>query len=360
MKVNSNKIIVLMRSLIFTELCLVIMISLLSAEDSLIRVNAHVDKSIISIGDRLTYTLTIEHAKDIHIEQPGPGANLGQFEIKDYEIHKPLDRNGLVTQQFDYKISVFDTGRYVIPPFPVAFAESDTSRNYQIIQSDPIEIYVKSVLTAEDNEIHDIKPPQTIPYNYRRIIIAAGIGVLALALIFLGLYYWKLRRRGVTLFRRETIRPAHEIALEELQGLRNIWKEMLQKGEHKILFTRLADILRKYLENRFFVKALEETTAEISESLKELELGAEEQERAVAVLDFSDGVKFAKYIPTGEETENQITLLENFIATTKLVFAPVEHEVAIEKEESVAEGELPATITDNITELNKGENPAIN
>lgn len=360
MKINSNKNDVRMRSVIFTGMALIIMISLLSAEDSLIRVNAQVDKSVISIGDRLTYTLTIEHAKDIHIEQPGPGANLGQFEIKDYKIHKPLEQNGLITQQFDYKISVFDTGRYVIPPFPVAFAESDTSRNYQIIQSDPIEIYVKSVLTAEDNEIRDIKPPQTIPYNYRRLIIAAGIGLLALICIFLGFYYWKLRKGGVTLFRRETITPAHEIALEELQALRNTWPEMLQKGEHKILFTRLADILRKYLENRFFVKALEETTTEISESLKELELGVEEQEMAIAVLDFSDTVKFAKYIPTEEETETQFTLLENFITTTKLVFEPVEHEVAIEKEELATVGEPPATITENINEINKGENPAIN
>jgi hypothetical protein len=53
-------------------------------------------------------------------------------------------------------------------------------------------------------------------------------------------------------------------------------------------------------------------------------------------------------------------LLENFIETTKLVFEPVEREVAIEKEELAADGEPKATITEDINELSKGENPAIN
>ncbi len=348
-----------MRNGILTGLFILAMVSLLTAGDSLIRVNAQVDKSVISIGDRLTYTLTIEHSKAVHIEQPGSGANLGQFEIKDYKIHDPLEHDGVITQQFDYKISVFDTGRYVIPPFPVAFSESDTSRNYQIIQSDPIEIHVKSVLTAEDNEIRDIKPPQAVPYNYGRLILVAGLGLLAIALALLAIYYWKLRRRGITLFHKETIRPAHEIALEELQEVKNNWQPMLENGEHKVLFTRISEILRKYLENRFFVKALEETTIEISQSLLNLELSVDEHEEALAVLDFSDRVKFAKYVPSGEETRTHIQALENFIEVTKLVFEPVEHEVVAENGKVAYAGEKNLSLSREVNEKDKGENPAV-
>ena len=106
------------------------------ATNELIRVKAEVDKSVITIGDRITYSLTIEHAPSLKIEQPGPGANLGQFEIKDYTIHEVIEKDELISQAFDYQISVFDTGRFVIPPFPVAFAESDSSREYEIIQSE--------------------------------------------------------------------------------------------------------------------------------------------------------------------------------------------------------------------------------
>lgn len=299
------------------------------ADEALIQVKAEVDKSVITIGDRLHYVLTIAHDKKLFIQQPGPGANLGMFEIKDYTIHDPVEQQGMIVQQFDYEISVFDTGRFVIPSFPVAFAESDTSRDYQIIQSEPLEIFVKSVLTAEDREIKDIKPPQSIPINYRKWLQFSLMVVLVLAIIVFLIYWFRLRKRGISFFRKETIRPAHEVALEELFALRDRWREMLNRGEHKLLFTELSEILRKYFENRYFIKALEETTSEISDSLDEVNIENEQKNSALAILEFSDLVKFAKYLPNEIEVENQLKELENFIFQTKLVFEAVE-----EKEEA--------------------------
>ena len=299
------------------------------ADEALIQVKAEVDKSVITIGDRLHYILTIEHDKKLYIQQPGPGANLGMFEIKDYTIHDPIQQQEMITQQFDYEISVFDTGRFVIPPFPVAFAESDTSRDYQIIQSEPLEIFVKSVLTAEDKEIKDIKPPQSIPINYKKWLKFLALVVLILMAIVFLLYWWRFRKKGLGLFRKETIRPAHEVALEELYALRDRWREMLSRGEHKLLFTQISEILRKYFENRYFIKALEETTSEISDSLDEVNIEKEHKNAALSILEFSDLVKFAKYLPHEIEVENQLKELEDFILKTRLVFEAVE-----EKEET--------------------------
>lgn len=309
------------------------------ADESLIRIQAEVDKSIITIGDRIHYILTIEHAQNLFIQKPGPGANLGMFEIKDFTIHDPVEREGKIIQKFEYEISVFDTGRFVIPPFPVAFSESDTSRHYQIIQSEPLEIFVKSVLTAEDRDIKDIKPPQNIPINYKKWIqfIAFAVFIFA-AIVFL--YYWfRLRKKGLTIFGKEPIRPAHEIALEQLSLLKEKWREMLIKGEHKMLFTQLSEILRKYVENRFFIKALEETTSEIAHSLQEVNIDPDSRNKAVSILEFADLVKFAKYIPTEVEVEQQLSELENFIEQTKLVFEEVE-----EKTETPISSEDQSTV----------------
>ncbi len=318
---------------------LILLFTSLPGSESVIQVSAGVDKSVITIGDRITYTLTIAHHKDLHIEQPGPGANLGQFEIKDYKIYDPAAEKEIIRQRFDYQISVFDTGRFVIPPFPVAFAESDTSRNYQIIQSEPIEILVKSVLTAEDNDIRDIKPPQEIPVNYRRWILMGGALLLLIAAVLLTYYLIRLRKKGISLFRRETIRPAHEIALEELEKIKAVWQERLSGGEHKWLFTRISEILRLYLENRFFIQALEETTSEIRISLRELDLQNDEREKVLTVLEFSDLVKFAKYIPEEGEVFTKIEETESFILQTKLVFETVEHPVPVSGDSS----EIPVT-----------------
>jgi hypothetical protein len=313
---------------------------------SLIRVQAEVDKSVITIGDRITYTLTIQHEKGLHIQQPGPGANLGQFEIKDYHIENPVEKDNLVTQKFNYQISVFDTGKFVIPPFPVAFSESDTSRKYQLIQSEPIEIFVKSVLTSENAEIKDIKPPLSIPFNYRKWILFGSAGLLLIAGGILLFYIIRQHKRGIPLFRKEVIRPAHEIALEALAELKSRWQQMLENGEHKQLFTILSEIMRQYLENRFFIKALEETTYEIEESLQELELSQDTAQHAQEILELSDLVKFAKYGPQAEETQSILEKIEMFVEETKIVFEAVENKIPVE---NAAEIE-PAGETELITE----------
>lgn len=194
---KSNKRKFLLINIFFVQILLIIAV----AQTSLIEVTSDVDKSIITIGDRITYTLKIKRDKNLRIEQPGPAANLGMFEIKDYEIHDPVEDKEIIVEQFDYVISVFDTGKFVIPPFPVAFFSSDTSQEYQIIKSEPIEITVESLLSAENNEIKDIKPPLLIPINYIQIIlIAGGILVLIGVIIFL-FYYYKKKKQGKPLFK---------------------------------------------------------------------------------------------------------------------------------------------------------------
>ena len=91
MKINSIKIPENPGRYLTVYLVLLILGATISifAED-VIKVTAQVDKSVITIGDRITYSLVIAHDETIKIEQPGPGANRGQFEIKDYTIHDPV------------------------------------------------------------------------------------------------------------------------------------------------------------------------------------------------------------------------------------------------------------------------------
>jgi hypothetical protein len=331
-------------------ICFLPVISAFAENGALIRVKAEVDKSIITIGDRIIYSLRIDHDRGIKIEQPGHGANLGQFEIKDYKIHDILQRDDIITQKFEYQISVFDTGKFVIPPFPVAFFDSDTSRKFQIIQSEPIEIFVESVLTAEDKELRDIKPPWEIPLDISKWIWLAIIFLVTILGTLFGIYYYRKRKKGESLFKREKIRPAHEIAFEDLVKIKAIWREMLEAGEAKVLFTKISEIARNYLENRYFFKALEETTFEISESLQEIEIELSRKEQILNVLELSDMAKFAKYNPRVKETESVIVMMENFIENTKLIFESLEHQLEISETQPVEDKV-------EIVDEEKSENP---
>ncbi|GAB4341056.1 MAG: hypothetical protein Kow0037_27360 [Calditrichia bacterium] len=309
-------------------LLILVFTAILSAR-SLIRVQAEVDKNLITIGDRIQYKLTIEHQKGIRIEQPGPGANLGQFEIKDFEILDPVEENGLVRREYLYVISVFDTGTFVIPPFPVAFAASDTATRYQLIQSEPLEIRVESVLDDPNADIRDIKEPILLPLQWKRYAMWAAVVLLILVAIGLTIYFFYLRKKGQPIFRKEVVRPAHEIAREKLAALRQRLKEDLEAGRQKVWFSDLSETLRIYLEGRFFVRAMEETTAEILEAIAEAGIEPEEQERVRQILGISDLVKFASYQPTMEEAENALQLCEQFVENTRLEFEAVEHEVPV-------------------------------
>ena len=313
-------------------------VGIATAASSLIRLQVSVDKSEITIGDRITYTLIIQHAPGVRIEQPGPGANLGQFEIKDFKIYPPVKTDTLITQKYEYQISVFDTGTYVIPPFPVAFAASDTARKYQIIRSEPLKIYVRSVLADGERKLVDIKPPQPIPFPYLRFAIYGAV-ILGIIALVLGIYFYRKHRQQLLPFLKpEKVRPAHEIALEELEQFKAQLPSLLAGEQFKPIFTEISTILRRYLENRYFISALEETTAEIKQSLQELHLLPEEQQLALEVLQLADMVKFARYVPEREEIDGAIHSLENFIHKTKVVAGAPETEA-----EQGADGETVVT-----------------
>lgn len=312
----------------------------LPASQPLIEVQASVDRSVITIGDRITYSLRISHADSLHIQQPGPGANLGGFEIKDYHIADPVHRNGRTIQKFEYTIAVFDTGHYRIPPFPVAYSIGDSTKNFKIIKSEPISITVKSVLTGEDDKLADVKPPLLIPFNYRFWILVGAAAALLLLAGFFGYRMYRKRRKGEPLFRKEIIRPAHEIAYEELERLtRSDW---IKQKKYKAFYSELTDILRRYLENRFFISAMEATTAELMGALQELSLSEENLHLVKTVCDTSDLVKFARYVPSAEETDEMVRRLRQFIDNTAMEFESVEHVEKIQEAEEETEPVPPS------------------
>ena len=90
---------------IFTTLFLVyLQAAAFASQKPMIEVNSNVDSSMITIGDQITYTITIDYSDTLSIEKPGEGVNLGQFEIKDYTIFEPVREDNRVFQKYEYVI----------------------------------------------------------------------------------------------------------------------------------------------------------------------------------------------------------------------------------------------------------------
>ncbi len=96
--------------------------------------------------------------------------------------------------------------------------------------------------------------------------------------------------------------------------------DLLEKGQLKLFFTQMSDILRRYLEGRYYLSALEETTAEIMRDLKAQLTNESIRQDLLDVLVMSDLVKFAKHIPDMDETESLKIKARSFVDRTKIIY----------------------------------------
>ncbi len=320
-----------MRRLLGIHIFFTIVIGICGAQDSrpLIEVNSVVDTSHITIGDRITYTLSIDHVDTMRVEKPGEGVHLGQFEIKDYKIYDPVRQEGRILEKFEYVISVFDTGTFVIPPFPVAYFPTDSLGDYKLIEASAITIYVESVIQDEERQLRDVKPPIDIPYDYFLLFSVISSIILIGALVYLGYrLYLKRKETGYFIKTPEPPRPAHEVALESLEEL--LKKDFLSDGLIKEFYSDISEIIRRYIEGRYFIPALEETSREILVELNGQDISEEMLLKAKESLELSDLVKFAKYKPSDEENQNVVSWTREFVEGTMVLFT-------VEEEPGIAE-----------------------
>lgn len=290
---------------------------LLHAQQSPVTVESRIDKSAITIGDTVRYTVRLTYAENIKVNWPALGANLGAFEIRDYHKPEPRRVKDRMVEEISYTISTFDTGRFDIPSLALDYQiPPDTLRRQ--LQTEKLEIYVASMRPSQDGDIRDIKTPWELPRDWKFIALVGGGVAVILLLAGLGYYFWR-KRQGKTLLptKAEPARPAHEIALEALRQLRE--SDLLAIGKIKAYYVELSEIIRRYIEGRYFVPALEQTTGELLDNLKTVTLEANPRAILHDLLERSDLVKFAKYEPTPNDHDHAWQLAESFVEATKLV-----------------------------------------
>ena len=112
-------------------------------------------------------------------------------------------------------------------------------------------------------------------------------------------------------------RPAHIIALEKLAKLKE--KKLWQSDKVKQYHIELSEVLREYLENRYYVTALEQTTYEILINMRSVQIENEPMEKLKQLLTLSDLVKFAKEQPLATENEMCMQHAYEVVEQTKML-----------------------------------------
>jgi hypothetical protein len=265
----------------------------------------------ITIAENVTMLLEVRAREGYTAELPRFGEKLERFGIVDYETGRPELRGDTVVTRRTYELEPFLSGDYAIPPMAVRFrAEGDTL--VYTVESDTLRVRVNSILPDDlsDLDIRDIADPAEIPADYTRAVIIAAVAVAAaLGLVLL----WRRRRVRPLAARRIT---AHEAAYEALEML--LARGLVEEKRYKEFTAEVADILRRYIEDRFGLRAPERTTEEF---LMEAGTGLDvDEDRKKILADFlvhCDLVKFAALEPSADDVKRTFNTAKDFIDATR-------------------------------------------
>jgi len=306
-----------MKKLILSIFLFISIISSSIAQE--VKITSSFDSTRIFIGDQIKFTVTVDQPSNLRLTLPVFKDTLCKnIEIiSGPRIDSISSQNGRVKIIQKYLITSFDSGRYQVQP---VFAETKNEGGLKRFYSDYSILKVLRVKIAPADttaKIFDIIKPYkarvTIGEVLPWLLIAAITGVLIwTALRFLR----KLKKSKTGIETFIPTDPAHVIAFRELESLKN--EELWQKGEIKKYYTKLTEILRQYLENRFRVYSLELTTAETLESLVKTGFKKDgSYNNLKTVLTGADLVKFAKFNPVASDNESHFQNSWNFVLATK-------------------------------------------
>ena len=297
-----------------------------------VRVRALLDTASMRIGEQTRLRLSVEHAPGVQVQFPFLADSLvSKVEVIDRTaIDSTMQENKSVLERQTFTLTSFDEGAYNLPALTFTYRKPNDPTEYSI-QTEPLTLAVSGVplpqapptqdtsATAEAENIRDIKPPLAVPRTFLEVAPYLVGAILLFGGIVWAIWYFRTHRKVANAdagVQQAPKRPAFEVAMEELEKLRE--ERLWQSGAVKEYHTRLADIVRVYVEDTLNVTTLEATTEEIIAELRTKSCPAGTVEILRAVLEKADMVKFAKYEALPDENERSLRLATELVQITAL------------------------------------------
>lgn len=240
-----------------------------------------------------------------------------------------LGNNRIEVKQ-DIVLQSFDSGVYRLNPIMYVIG-NDTFRSNRLV----LKVYPAVVDSLET--IHDYADVADVDRSFidylPDFIVDYGLWLLALIIVLgIGAYAVYMLKKKKNPFAAAPPKPVppYEKAIGELNKLHS--EKLCENGREKEFYTRLTDILRIYLQDRFNINAMEMTSTQIRHTLDSNEETRLSKENMDKVLETADFVKFAKVRPLPDDNIRAFNSAIQFVEDTKPKPAPVEDEEGKEKD----------------------------
>ena len=273
-----------------------------------ISVKVKTDLKDYRVGDLISYTAEITHPKGALFFPVVPDSLPEMLDLVSVDSLRRDDAGTMAKTVYAFTFAGFDSGDVFIPAFHLPFsvpADSFQWGKSPVVQrkdtvllaaiTDSVLITVHTVDVDTSKAFIDIKDVVELPYDWGSIVPYILIALAVLVAGIIAFYLWKKKRKKSPKPEPEIVLTPKQRALAAIAKLEA--EQLWQKGEIKEFHSRITEIIRTLFEETYAIPALESTTGETLELLRNA--GADQQVVTTTsqFLSNADMVKFAKFIP---------------------------------------------------------------
>lgn len=293
-----------------------------------VSVGARLSSTAVSIGDTVGLMLESRQAANDMVLFPELKAGTELSENLEVVAIQPYDTlhtdNQIIIRQ-KLTIQPFDLDTFYIPAFD--FLHQLPADSIDTLQT-PQLMLISGLMPADTNidttrleavGIATVKANKETPLTWEEFWQRFYPYILgSLLLIIIGaaaVYYIIEHRKPKDEQEKVPDEPPHQMALKALRILeqQKLWQNNLVKR----YYSRLTNIIRTYIYQRFGIFTLERTSEEVLQAVKSSGIVAQsEVEKLTQMLTVADLVKFAKHKPLPDENELSLKNAFEFVSAT--------------------------------------------
>ncbi len=271
-----------------------------------------------TVGDRIPLRLAVTYPANLEVTAPELPEAWGPFEVQEQTPHEPVQNaDGTLTAVREAIVTLWVPGEFQTPPFAVRYRDADGQLHEALAPQLPITVV--SVLEQGKTEKRDLKPqaylpgPSVWPLLLGTVVLTAVLGSIGWVL------FARLRHRmtptSAPAYSFDP-RPPHEIAYSELDRIAAI--NLPVRGELKRHYTLVADCIRTYIQGRYDVPAMDQTTEELTAALRQARMDSRHASLFRELLTEADLVKFAGFRPSIDQAYTATAQARHIVDVTKI------------------------------------------
>ncbi len=272
-------------------------------------------------GERLRITVEIDYPEGAVVDLSRIQSTQNEdFDLVESVVKSQGNDAGLIKEVFQNDYAVFaKEGEHYFGPLEYSFVKGEDVFEFK---SDSIRVNVKSIIKEAKVTVVDslgnqkqmsldslgmVLPIKDIAVYKMSVREKWYLGIFIALVLLLILTIWfmakrKKKKNGAGEVVVEKKIPAHVIAFRMLDLLKE--KNYLARGEFKEFAAELSLIFRNFLEDRFDFPGAELPTEELKTEIRSRVTDAETIENSDKLLEVTDFVKYAKFIPLEGELKS--------------------------------------------------------